>query len=340
MKCSIEISIDKGRFIVEYGGFLPFELQKGDEYFNEYTQNTIKLNSGRSAFKYALIEMNPKKIYIPYYICETMVNVVKELGIDFEYYRINIDLMPIEVNLLSGEYILWVNYFGIMEEEKILYIHNKYKNVIYDNTQAFFIKPIQDSYNIYSCRKFFGVCDGAYLIKKDIRRKELKKDYSANRSTFILRSIEEGSNSVYNINLQNEKSIGNEMLKMSYLTERIMKSINYTNVKNIRRDNFYYWHDKLESMNEFTIPLNVESPLYYPFLIKKEGVKEELIKRKVYVPTLWKNILEIFDEEEFEFDLAKYLVCLPIDQRYTNEDINNMSNILMEIISLDNKIKI
>lgn len=35
--------------------------------------------------------------------------------------------------------------------------------IILDNTQSFFQKPISGIDTIYSCRKYFGVPDGAYL---------------------------------------------------------------------------------------------------------------------------------------------------------------------------------
>lgn len=318
---------------MSYGGFLPLELGQNEEYFLNYSTNIVKLNSGRSALKYILLIEKPKKIYIPLYICESIIEVIKISGVEFEYYKIDSEFMPMDVELDENECILWVNYFGIMEKKKIDIIKNKYKNIIFDNTQGFYIKPIIDFYNIYSCRKFFGVCDGAYLIKENIKKISLNRDYSCERALFLLTSLERGTNSSYEMSIENEELIGKEILAMSYLTERIMGSINFETIKKIRIENFNCIHKRLKDINELTINNDNESALYYPLLIKKDGIKEKLIKNDVYVPTLWRHLLAECKDEDFEYILSKYLICLPIDQRYCNKDINEMLDILEEIIN-------
>ena len=64
--------------------------------------------------------------------------------------------------------IVVVNFYGVF------FPINDYcwiptRSLIIDNTQAFYEPPRKGAYNVYSCRKFFGVSDGAYLIKEGIQ---------------------------------------------------------------------------------------------------------------------------------------------------------------------------
>ena len=49
------------------------------------------------------------------------------------------------------------------------------KNVIIDNVQAYFQRPIEGFDTLYSCRKYFGVPDGAVLYT-DLEIEPLEKD--------------------------------------------------------------------------------------------------------------------------------------------------------------------
>ena len=67
------------------GEYFELELDNNIEYYPD----AIKLNSGRSAFKYILKAQNIQKVYIPNFICDTIIEPLKELNISYEFYNIN-----------------------------------------------------------------------------------------------------------------------------------------------------------------------------------------------------------------------------------------------------------
>jgi hypothetical protein len=72
-------------YVKEIGGYL--EL---DEFIdNEYYKDLIRLNTGRNALIYIIKAKKIKKLYIPYYLCNSISNVLVEYRIDFEYYNID-----------------------------------------------------------------------------------------------------------------------------------------------------------------------------------------------------------------------------------------------------------
>lgn len=59
------------------GGYFSFEL---NSIYEKYS-NAVKLNAGRYALEYILRARKYKKVYIPYYICDSVMQPINELGV-------------------------------------------------------------------------------------------------------------------------------------------------------------------------------------------------------------------------------------------------------------------
>lgn len=322
----------------EYGGYIGFELEKKEEYYleNKLNMKIKSLNSARSALLYCLKINKITKIYCPYYICESVINSLKENNIEILFYELDDNLFPKNIEEFLDEYIIWPNYFGIFSSEIINKKFRKNKKVILDNTQAFFSQPIEDKISIYSCRKFFGVPDGAYLIAKNLIDEDIENEVSYNKISFLFKSIELGTNEGYLEHLENEKKLEkNKIIGMSKLTKQLLCTYDYEKIKNIRQQNFLYLHKKLEDYNQIAYLIdvnNINAPMVYPFLIEIEDMREYLIKNKIYIPNWWGYLLEIVPRETLEYKMSKYLLPLPIDQRYSEIDMEYIGNIIIKFI--------
>ena len=61
---------------------------------------------------------------------------------------------------------------------------------------------------------------------------------------------------------------------------------------NVRYRNQKILHKLLGDFNQLQFDVDCNT-FMYPFLIKEgEYLKQELIRRKIYVPTLWKEVLD------------------------------------------------
>ena len=71
------------------GGYFTLELphNTGGELYPE----AIRLNSGRSCFEYILKARGYKKVWLPYYTCDVMLQPILKNGIDYEFYHIDKD---------------------------------------------------------------------------------------------------------------------------------------------------------------------------------------------------------------------------------------------------------
>lgn len=58
----------------EFGGYLPLELPHGQELYTG--AGVLRLNCGRNAVVAALRDAGAKKVYLPYYNCNTVYDAV------------------------------------------------------------------------------------------------------------------------------------------------------------------------------------------------------------------------------------------------------------------------
>lgn len=319
----------------EYGGYLPFDFKDGNEYYSG--EDVIALNCARNAIVYAVLDGGYDKIYIPFFMCNVVRDALVKYNIKCEIYHIDEEFNPINVRLKKNECILYANYFGLFSREKIENVINEYENVILDNTEAFFAPPHMEAYNVYSCRKFIGVCDGAYLIKKGITREiyeEYEVDESFHRIKYLLKSIEKGTNAAYKDILEVEKELTESPIKkMSLVTHKILQMTDYDNIMAKRKSNFDVLNDIICEW-DFPRIKRMEGcvPMVYPFFLEDEWVREQLITNHIYVPQWWKYLLQYEEINEFERHLVNGLLPLPIDQRYTIRDMQDIAVILKQII--------
>lgn len=188
-----------------------------------------------------------------------------------------------------------------------------------------------------------GVPDGAYLIGENIINKNIEEDISYEKMIFLFKAIEKSTNEAYLDYLKNEMKLEEKkILGMSKLTQQLLTSFDYKKIKEIRNKNFNYLHKKLRKYNEISKYLNLDdvgSPMVYPFLIENEELREYLIKNKIYIPNWWKYLLEKVDIQSLEYKLSKYLLPLPIDQRYKECDMEYIANIIINFIEEKNEVK-
>ena len=309
----------------EIGGFFGLEYIKNQEYHSK----AIKLNSARYSIEYILRSRKYKKIYIPYYSDDSLLQPALNTNIQFEFYNINKEFEPIITKeILPDEVVLIINYFGLISD-KLELMAKKYKNVIIDNTQAFFVKPLENIDTVYSPRKFLGVSDGGYLYST-CNYIKLKKDVSFDRYKYILKRTDLSASSAYEDFIANEKVLDSlSILEMSNLTKALLSSFDYELIKKKRETNFYILHEIFNKVNEIKIPntLLENGPMIYPLLLKN-NIKEFLIEKKIYIPTYWKDARKRVSANTFEAYLSENLLPLPIDQRYSKEEMLYMANLI------------
>jgi hypothetical protein len=118
------------------GGYLELELPREG---TEFHRGALRFQSSRAAFLALLRTCRPTAVWMPWYICESMVEPVMMAGIPIKRYEIDERLRIKSAEPADGEWLLYVNYFGISGNnvEDVLDRFPRTRVVI-DNAQAFF----------------------------------------------------------------------------------------------------------------------------------------------------------------------------------------------------------
>lgn len=312
------------------GGYFELELPVG---CSSMYPEAFKYQSARSAFFALLLHCKPKRVWMPYYICDTMLAPLEQAKVEVYFYSLNRDFTIADsIELGSDDKLFYVNYFGLCSyyQDELLQRYNP-DQIIFDHSQAFFCPPKACLGTVYSPRKFFGVPDGGLLVTKlSIVEPEVIDTASIHRSVHLLQRLAGQPEEGYEAYRHAEQSLKDIVPKrMSLLTERILASIDYQTVKRVREDNFRLLHQQLAGKNTLDLVVeNLSGPMLYPYIPQRNAktLKRNLIEQRCFVATYWPECLTRlngFDNEKYWVD---NLIALPCDQRVKTNGYESLLN--------------
>lgn len=306
----------------EIGGYIELDTYTGEMLH----ENSIKLNCGRNALAYLLRAKQIKTIWMPKFMCDSCDYVLSSYEVKIHYYSIGLDFKP-HVEQRGDDWLYVVNFYGQLSNE---YLASLGKNVIVDNAQAYFQSPISGIDTLYTCRKFFGVPDGAILYTdKQIEISE--KDESFERMHFLLGRYERSAQEFYQEYVDNNRTFQEEPIKrMSKLTENLLHGLDYNVIRKKRTENFAYLHERLADSNRLKL-IVPDGAFMYPYYVENGfELRKKLQAKRIFIPTLWPAVFNRCTQKELEYQMARNILPIPVDQRYGIED---MDYIIKEIVN-------
>lgn len=288
-------------------------------------EKAIALNCGRNALAYVIEARKIRKICLPAFLCSSVEEVCGKLGVQVRHYPVTAEFLPRIPQLQKDEWLYLVNYYGQLPRELTEKIVREHPGTIVDNAQDYFAPPIPGADTLYTCRKYFGVPDGAFLYTEARLERELPLDESFRRMEFLLGRYERTASEFYGQAAANNKFFAGEPLKrMSRLTRNLLHAVDYEEVRKKRNDNFSILAEALGAKNQLSVR-KTEGAFMYPFLSEDaEAVRKKLLEHKIYIPVLWPNVLTDCPEGSAEYRLARNILPLPCDQRYGAEDMKTI----------------
>ena len=292
------------------------------------------LNTGRNALEFILRSVGKvRRVYLPYYTCEVVFEPLRKLSIPWSFYAIDLNLeMTDKLELGEDEYLIANNYFGI-KDAHIRTLSSIYGNhLIVDCAQAFFAEPLLGIKSFYSCRKFVGVADGGVAyVGTPLDSASFPEDYTSDHDGHLYTRKEFGAETGFKEFQENERKLDNQPIRsMSDKTKEILGHIDYEMVVNRRQENWKYLHARLKGRNHLSLPESdsFACPMVYPYLVEEgERLRHKLIEEKVFVARYWPNIVDD-GIHKTEFLLSNQIVSIPCDQRYQEEGMERIVELL------------
>ncbi|MDD2201706.1 MAG: hypothetical protein PHQ21_05130 [Firmicutes bacterium] len=304
-----------------------------------------------------------RKVLLPSYRCYSMLSPFQRLGVRTEHYRVLSDLSVDIDDLMQkacadieGTLVVALNYFGFPESEDLLYALAEIRRggglVLYDATHsALCVRPWPSmtpgpDICMMSLRKTLPVVDGAVLVWLDGTepvfgggRPQLDGFCSARALAMMLKSahVADGFGIREDYSLlfdQAEAALDNSFspnCAMSPVSRSILKRVEIEEIRRVRRRNYSRLVSELETCAEVRsvfpgLPENAV-PLGLPVIVEGRDSLWKCLKCcGIHADIHWTLPPEICEEEYSESAwLARRILTLPCDQRYSEEDMDRMA---------------
>ncbi len=351
----------------EYGSEHP-AIVLPDGYFGslgELGREIMYLRSGREALMMAGVAACDKKdkvILFPAYCCWSMSAPFEKVGYRVEYYRLNEDLtvdleyLKMLLGRVKADAILTMNFYGSAKTDDavVLMKQTNEKIVVIEDFShcTFSLKQIHNpQVDIYvsSIRKSVGVCDGSIIVShKPMPEQYIQeevKDFADKR--FVAQtykrlytwSKDQEMKQSFLGTIRECEGIIDEFTAVRPISERAKKMLAQVNGEDIafaRRENMKHLWTKLNGKVGMVPGLERcldGSPFSLPILVdNRDEVQGKLARRGVYTQWLWPLCDEAMAICPVSKNMNEKMLSVPIDQRFSWDDIEEMAEIILDVI--------
>ena len=312
---------------------------------------------------YAIAEIlsgTNKKVLLPAYTCDTVITPFKELGWECCYFslgknlRINSESVREQYKQHQVSLMVVHPYYGMdlnQEEQALLKeLHDQGCKIVVDVTQGIYTTQELEyvDYYVGSYRKWFNVPDGAFLKSRNglstIQQPQVENadfvsmqtDAMHLRGAYFQSQNQSIKDRSIQLNKKAESFIDHHIAphKMSVFSYSIFKGKKAEECQKPRLANYGFLYEKLSSVKGIELVCGdmrevQTAPLYFPlYTHDRKALQVALAEEHVYAPVIWPVV---YDEVIID-DTIRYiydsLLAIPIDQRYNQEDMAKIVEII------------
>lgn len=305
-------------------------------------------------------------IWLPAYICDTVVIILREYSVNCKYYKVTEDLKPDfealeKEDIRPNDFFLLVHYFGfsISQKEALDFCKRKKLFLIEDCAHSIVrnigksIIGTQGDAGIFGLRKALPIPNGGILYLKEggfVLPKTLFTYPSEYRGMlkmilqWFFQKIGISWNAKHNfVNKSNYPTMPKNYYfincreSIGKWSEKIINATNLTEVANSRRENFQFLFDNLSAVESIKIPtsLNLDDQEIVPWIFffyhnESERIINMLIKNGVTASTFPTLPLDVFNNPDWSTENTMYRkgITLPIHQDVTKIKMQKMVNLI------------
>lgn len=321
----------------------------------------VWLSTGRSAIRFVIETIEKRRpglkkvAVLPSFTCDTVIEPFLKSGYVVNYYPVEKDLRTTSDAILQtaiendASIVLFHRYFGFdtfdgQADKMCEIMHELGKYTIEDCTQCLYsdIHRSNCDFAVGSIRKWTGTPDGGFAVcrdgeffgkpqKTDMKLEKAKVEASFAKYRYIF--DHEGEKSEMLAMYRHAEDILDNQTKIyaiSTTSVKVQSNLDVDNLKRKRRENFKLLENIINSRVKTVFCLNnQEVPLYFPIIVDdRSALQKHLVDNAIYAPIVWpKDKLQPMQCEGAEY-LYKHLLCIPIDQRYDQDDMRRIAEVI------------
>jgi len=317
-------------------------------------EHSILLVNARSGLSLLTEFILPPKIWLPSYLCHTIVDGVLNAGGKIEFYALDSDLRPLSYDWLqkvgAGDLIVWIDYFGWPCDDSFFDMLRKSGAfILEDACQAMLSEGIgkHSDFVLVSPRKFLGVPDGAVLTAQNNRFDLSKASLMDPPGEWWLQAfmamvlrrefdVHGEPNRWYELykSMDAAHPIGRyAMSQLSHIL--LMRGFDYDSIAERRIANYEILASQLGEFALFPERPPGVVPLGFPIRTEyRDQLRQALFKEYIYPPIHWliQDVVPAQFNESHK--LAQEIMTLPCDQRYAQRDMERIAKLVRRELKL------
>jgi hypothetical protein len=313
------------------------------------TGRDVFLVNARSGIWLLVNRLRPPHVWVPSYLCHTILEAIDPDITVVRYYEIDYDLnVPSNhwvSEVTSGDLVIFIDYFGFPYDHKLgAWVKERGAWVLEDAAQALLSSHVglHSDFALFSLRKWMGIPDGGILrfpegsplVDISLEAPQATWWLKAFHAAVLRREFDEGlpTREWFRLFREAEDAGPTGPYAMSQLSRTIFEnSVNYSIVAQRRIDNYL---SLLEELTDYAIFPKLEPgivPLGFPVRVEnRDIIRQVLFEHEIYPPVHWPIEGVVPPKYQDSHRLACQIMTIPCDQRYAREDMKRISKIFLK----------
>lgn len=311
--------------------------------------NSACLANGRCALVLLIELLKPRHVWLPAYLCPSIIAAVRKTGVPFSYFAMDYDLRVAPGALSKagpGDLVDMIDYFGFPADREIMkQVREAGAWLLEDACQAMLTSGVGSNadFTLFTPRKFVGIPDAGILIsnRQDIDLGSVRLEpppthwWMLTLSAAVLRREFDhygGDRRWFKQYQALEEDMPMGRYAMSDMSRMLLASaFDYAAISRKRVENYEILAKELSHIALYpALPRGVV-PLGFPVrLANRDEILHKLYSQDIYPPVHWPFPGILPREFTESYRLQGNIMMLPCDQRCGPEDMHRMIGLLRQ----------
>lgn len=315
--------------------------------------NRVLLANARSGVWLAVKLMKAHRVWVPSYLCHTILDGIRAAGTEARFYEVDDRLQVSSIDwtqaVSRGDLVVLIDFFGWPCNPSFKSVlHEKGAWILEDACQAMLSDSTGEDvdFTLLSPRKFLGVPDGAVLCCKcneidlqNVRLEAPPEDWWLESFLAMQLRREQDLCGINRAWFEHYRRFdaGHPIgaYAMSQLSQALLlHTFDYEAIARRRIENYRVLAERLgrfallPQLSDGVVPLGF--PARFP---ERDRLREALFKADIYPPVHWKLDGVVPRQFDRSHRLSAQIMTLPCDQRYDSEDMERMAETVLREVA-------
>lgn len=310
--------------------------------------SNLFLANARSGILILIDLLKPCNVWMPSYLCPTMVEAVDQKKTGLKFYEIDYNLRIPSVDwtqqIQADDIVVFIDYFGFPLDANVVDIVKKQGGwILEDACQALLSEHVgaHSDFVLFSPRKFIGIPDGGVLVSCcDVSFDNV--DLQPTPTSWWMKTLEAainrrefdkygGKRRWYQLFQETKSIMPCGYFTMSDLSKKLLfQGFDYSKTAHQRIENYLVLANELKEIALFPELSQGTVPIGFPVILnKRDQILQKLFRHEIYPPVHWSIRDTVPCKFEDSHRLSATIATLLCDQRYGEANMERISRIML-----------